>query len=125
MVIPPDLRNNFRRLYADIFWFGVLSGSTMAFVSIYAARLGATGLQIGLLTAGPALVNLLFSLPAGRWLEGQPLIRASFWSALLHRLGYLALIALPCLAGQLRANPGPGPDHFDDVPARNDFSDRL
>ena len=71
----------------------------MAFVSIYAARLGATGLEIGLLTAGPALVNLLFSLPAGGWLEGQPLIKASFWSALLYRLGYLAFIALPCLAG--------------------------
>jgi MFS family permease len=99
MVIPPEFRNNFRHLYADIFWFGVLSGSTMAFVSIFAARLGATGLQIGLLTAGPALINLLFSLPAGRWLEGQPLVRASFWSALLYRLGYLAFIALPCLAG--------------------------
>jgi MFS family permease len=93
------LRNNFRRLYADIFWFGVLSGSTLAFVSIFAARLGASGLQIGLLTAGPALVNLLFSLPAGRWLDGRPLIGASFWSALLQRLGYLALIALPCLMG--------------------------
>ena len=67
----------------------------MAFVSIYAARLGATGLQIGLLTAGPALVNLLFSLPAVSWLDGQPLIRASFWSALLYRLGYLAFIASP------------------------------
>jgi MFS family permease len=99
VVSPPELRDNFRRLYADIIWFGVLSGSTMAFVSIFAARLGATGLQIGLLTAGPALVNLLFSLPAGSWLEGQPLIRASFWSALLYRIGYLAFIALPCLMG--------------------------
>ena len=71
----------------------------MAFVSIFAARLGATGLQIGLLTAGPALVNLFFSLPAGRWLDGRSLIRVSFWSALLQRLGYLALVALPCLLG--------------------------
>jgi len=78
----------------------------MAFVSIYAARLGATGLQLGLLTAVPALVNLIFSLPAGSWLVGQPLIKASFWSALLYRLGYLVLIALPCLfgsAGQILA----------------------
>jgi MFS family permease len=99
VVIPPDLRNNFRRLYAEVFWFGVLSGSTMAFVAVFAARLGSTGLQIGLLTAGPALVNLMFSLPAGRWLDGQPLIKASFWSALLYRLGYLAMIGLPCLLG--------------------------
>jgi MFS family permease len=99
-VIPSsDLRNNIRRLYADIFWFGVLSGSTLAFVSIFAARLGASGLQIGLLTAGPALVNLVFSLPAGRWLDGRPLIGATFWSALLQRLGYLAMIGLPLLMG--------------------------
>lgn len=99
MVTSPELRQNFRRLYADIFWFGVLSGSTMAFVSIFAARLGATGLQIGLLSAGPALVNLIFSLPTGRWLDGRPLIAVSFWSALLQRLGYLVMIALPCLLG--------------------------
>ena len=92
-----ELRFNFRHLYADIFWFGVLTGSTMAFLAIYIARLGANGFMVGLLTAGPAVVNLLFSLPAGRWLEGRPLIAASFWSALLHRLGYLAIIPLPWL----------------------------
>ena len=44
---------------------------TLAFVAIYAARLGATGFQISLLTAGPAVVNLFFSLPAGRcWRAG-------------------------------------------------------
>jgi len=93
------MRNNFRRLYADVLWFGVLAGSTMAFVSIFAARLGASGLQIGLLTAGPALINLFFSLPTGRWLAGRPLIGVTFWSALLQRLGYVALISLPCLLG--------------------------
>jgi len=96
-LITPDLRKNFQHLYADIFWFGVLSGSTIAFLAIYAARLGASGLQIGLLTAGPAVMNLLFSLPAGRWMEGHRLVRVSFWAALLYRFGYLALIPLPWL----------------------------
>jgi predicted MFS family arabinose efflux permease len=48
-----------------------------------------------LLTAGPAIVTLFFSRPAGRWLEHRPLIRSTFRSAALHRLGYLAIILLP------------------------------
>lgn len=90
-----ELRSSFRHLYADVLWFGVLSGSTMAFLAIYAARRGATSFQVSLLTAGPAVINLLFSLPFGRWIEGRPLIRTSFWSSLGSRLGYLALIPLP------------------------------
>jgi len=89
------MQRNFRRLYADIFWYGILAGSALAFLTIYAARLGATAFQIGLLTAGPAFVNLFVSLPAGRWLEGRPLIEASFWSAAFQRFGYLLLILLP------------------------------
>ncbi len=91
------MRENFRHLYADIFWFGILAGSAMAFIAIYATRLGATSFQISLLTAGPAVVNLLISLPAGRWLESRPLIGATFWSAALHRLGYLVFVFLPWL----------------------------
>jgi hypothetical protein len=98
-LLTPDLRANFRHLYGDIFWFGVLSGSTLAFVAIYATRLGATGLEISLLTAGPAVVNLLVSMQFGRWLEGRPLVKPTFWSAALNRLGYLALVVLPWLFG--------------------------
>ena len=95
--LTPENRVNFRHLYADVFWFGVLAGSTLAFLAVYAARLGATGFQISLLTAGPAVVNLLLSLPAGRWLEHRPLVRTTYRAALLHRLGYLALALLPPL----------------------------
>ena len=81
--LPRQLRANFHNLYLDIFWFGVLSGSTIAFLTIYAARLGASTLEISLLSAGPAVVNLVFSLPAGRWLENKALVPATFWSAAL------------------------------------------
>jgi MFS family permease len=91
------LRPNVRHLYADVFWFGILAGSAVGFLSIYSARLGASGLQIGWLTAGPALVNMIFSLPAANWLADRSLIRVSFWAALWQRLGYLVLIALPWL----------------------------
>ncbi|MBN2146833.1 MAG: MFS transporter [Anaerolineales bacterium] len=91
----PHLRWNLRNLYWDVFWFGILAGSSMAFLAVYATRLGASSLQIGLLSAGTAVINLLFTLPVGRWLEGRPLVRASFRSSVWHRLGYVVLVALP------------------------------
>jgi MFS family permease len=91
----PILKWNLRQLYWDVFWFGILAGSTIAFQAVYAARLGATGFQIGLLSAGPAIINLIFTLPSGRWMEGKPLIKISFRSALWQRLGYVFMVALP------------------------------
>ncbi len=91
------LKWNLRQLYWDVFYFGILAGSTLAFQAVYAARLGASGFQIGLLSAGPAIVNLLFTLPSGRWLEGKSFIKVSFQSSILQRLGYVFLVALPWL----------------------------
>jgi MFS family permease len=50
-----------------------------------------------LISAGPAVVNLIFTLPSGRWLEGKSLIKVSFRSSIWQRLGYLFLVALPWL----------------------------
>jgi MFS family permease len=93
----PDaiLHWNLRQLYWDVFWFGILAGSTIAFLAVYAARLGASSFQIGLLTAGPAIINLLFTLPSGRWMEGKSLIKISCRSALWQRLGYVFMVAIP------------------------------
>ena len=93
----PALRRVFFHLYWDIAWFGILSGSTLSFLSIYATRLGADAFHIGLLSAGPAVVGLLFTLPAGRWLQGRPVGGAVFWSAALARIGYLLYALLPLL----------------------------
>ncbi|MDW8269102.1 MAG: MFS transporter [Anaerolineae bacterium] len=92
----PVMRRNFYHLYADIAGFGVLSGSTLAFIAIYMARLGASSWQIGLLTAGPALVNLVFALPAGQWLAERPLTTTVFWTSIGQRLLYPLLVPL-CL----------------------------
>lgn len=94
---PATLRTNFRNLYGDIFWYGVLAGSTIAFLSVYVARLGGNSFQISLLTAIPAIINLLLSFPSGSWLENQPLHSATTRTLFLHRLGYLVLIFLPWL----------------------------
>jgi hypothetical protein len=93
----PITRWNLRQLYWDVFYFGILAGSTLAFQSIYAARLGASGFQIGLLSAGPAIVGLIFTLPSGRWLEGRSFIKVTFQSAILQRVGYIFLVGLPWL----------------------------
>ncbi len=102
--VPAEHRSNFNHLIFDIAWFGVLNGSAIAFVAVYATRLGASAFQLGLLNASPALINLLFALPAGRWLQDRPISRATFYSSLLHRGFYVVWVFLPLLfapAGQV------------------------
>jgi hypothetical protein len=65
--IPREYQSNFMHLYLDIAWFGVLSGSTVNFLNIYAARIGSTGLQIGLIGAMAAIVNLFLAYRSRRW----------------------------------------------------------
>lgn len=93
--VPVEHRANFAHLYADIAWFGVVAGSALAFASVYLARLGATPVQLGWMSAGPAVMNLLFSIPMGSWLESRPLGSSVVWTALIARLFYLLWALLP------------------------------
>jgi MFS family permease len=95
--IPEHYRANFFHLYMDMAWFGVLNGSVLAFLSIYAARIGASAAQIGFLTASPAVMNLLFALPSGNWIQKQPIRKSVYISAIAARFFYLILIPLPFL----------------------------
>jgi MFS family permease len=95
--VPSAYRTSFLHLYAEIAWFGVLAASTLAFTAVYAARLGADAFHLGLLSAGPAIIGLFITLPAGRWLENQPIDSAVFWSAVFYRLFYLLWVPLPLL----------------------------
>lgn len=95
--IPAQHRSNFVHLVLDIAWFGVLNGSAIAFMSVYVARLNASALQLGLLSASPALMTLFFALPAGRWLQKRPIGRSVFWASIGHRLLYPVLVVLPLL----------------------------
>ena len=95
--VPEKYRSNFWHLYFDIAWFGVLSGTAVNFLSVYATRLGASGLQIGLLAAMAAVVNLFLAIPAGRWIEKRHTGRAVFWSSVVFRVGYVLWIPLPWL----------------------------
>ena len=95
--IPNEYRANFTHLYLDIAWFGVLSGSTINFLNIYATRIGASGFQIGLISAMSAVVTLFLAIPSGRWLEKRHIAPAMFWTSVLYRVGFLPLIFLPNL----------------------------
>ena len=97
--IPREYRANFLHLYLDIGWFGILSGSAVNFLAVYAARLGASALQIGLISAASAAVNLLIAIPAGAWLARRNIAQAVFWSSVFYRLGYALWIPLPWLFG--------------------------
>jgi MFS family permease len=98
--IPDEYRANFRNLFFDIAWYGVLNGSILTFISVYAARIGATGSQIGLLSAAPGIASLFFTLPVGGWLEKRPVREAVFLSSLLQRFCYVPLIFLPWIVSQ-------------------------
>ena len=95
--IPREYRANFLHLYLDIGWFGILSGTAINFLAVYAARLGASAMQIGMIGAASAVVNLLIAIPAGRWVEKRNTGLAVFWSSVFYRLGYALWIPLPWL----------------------------
>jgi hypothetical protein len=95
--VPHELRRYFYHLYWDVAWFGIVAGSSQAFLGVYVARLGASPLQMGLLNAGPALIGLLFTMPAGVWLRRQRMGRAVFWSAAISRIQFLLWALLPGL----------------------------
>src|SRR3990172_1389458 len=91
----PQQRADFHALYGDVFGYGILAGSTLAFLSVYATRLGASAYQLAMLTAVPGLVNLGLSLPGARWLERRSVTRATFVTAVWNRLFLLPLVVLP------------------------------
>ena len=95
--IPREYQANFLHLYFDIGWFGVLSGSTVNFLNIYATRIGATGYQIGLIGAMSAVVSLFLAIPAGIWLQKRNIGHAIFWTSIFYRIGFLSFALLPWL----------------------------
>jgi len=97
--IPADepLRSTIFHLIMDMGWMGVLSGTIGAFLIVYATRIGASDAQVGMLNAAPAMINILFALPSGRWMKGRKLSQIAFLSAAAGRIFYLPLVFLPLL----------------------------
>lgn len=63
---PAQTEANIRNLVLEISWFGVAWGTVVAFLQVYIVRLGASSLLVGAITYGPALIGILWQIPAGR-----------------------------------------------------------
>ncbi|MBA4421455.1 MAG: hypothetical protein C0391_09955 [Anaerolinea sp.] len=98
--VPSNLRVTFNHLYSDIFWFGVLNGTVLTFINVYAARIGASASQIGYISAIPAIIAIVFALPAGAWLHKGDSNQKVVISSVLHRIFYALLILLPLISSQ-------------------------
>ncbi|HWQ04758.1 MAG TPA: MFS transporter [Longilinea sp.] len=98
--MPEDLRHNFIHLLLDIGWYGVLNATTMTFLTIYATRIHARADQIGLISAIPALMTMLFALPAGAYLKKRSLSKSAIRLGIVHRSFYFLLVLLPFIANQ-------------------------
>ena len=93
--VPQALRSNFASWYWDISVWGLYTGSTVVFLTVYATRAGATSEQIGLLSAGPAIVALLTSIPLGLLARRFPAKRGVVIAAFLARTMLLAYVLIP------------------------------
>ncbi len=104
--LPRELRSNIIHYYFDISWWGLYGGATAAFLTIYATRLRATPAQIGLLSALPAGITLLLSLPFANLVLRMGAHRATWIGAFFARFPFLFYALLPFFfqeAGQVRS----------------------
>jgi MFS family permease len=86
-------------LVIELFWAGIL-GSAATFNAAFALRLEASNTDVGYLSSIPALLAVLVSLPAGRYLQARAK-RTSviLWALLVYRLSFLLVAAVPWLEG--------------------------
>lgn len=98
--VPDQYKNTFTYLYLDIAWFGVLNGSILTFITVYAARIGATAEQVGYLSAIPAVVAILLAIPSGTWLQKGDTNKRVVLSSIAHRFFYIGLIFIPFLVSK-------------------------
>src|SRR5215510_11938822 len=92
----PTERDNFRHFVGDMAWFGLALAATSRFLSVYAIRLGADDLQIGLLASIPAIL-LAFSSPLGAWWRRhhESTVKALFWPGMIFRMIFVLPIFAP------------------------------
>lgn len=84
---------NFRNVQIDAIGVGLASAAS-PFLSVYLTRLGATTLQVGLLTTMPALTGLILAIPLGQFLQTRKNIVPWFSSARLTVLTGYALTGI-------------------------------
>ena len=84
-------------LVVEIFWASILAAAA-GFNGVYAIRLGAENVEVGLLSSLPALLALVVSIPAGQFLQARARRKPWIVSALMiNRIGYLLIALVPLL----------------------------
>jgi MFS family permease len=96
---------NIRNLFLDTTSQGILAGGILAYFSVFIARLGASSLLISLITSLPALVVILFSVPAAQYVgRRHDVVRLTVAMRLVIHSLYLLTALIPfVLKGSLLA----------------------
>lgn len=71
MEIGRILADNRALVLADSIAIGIVSGAN-AFLPVFLVRLGASGAEVGLLSALPGIAGVVLAIPIGRWLQRRP-----------------------------------------------------
>lgn len=83
---------------------GMVAALTSSLLALFAIQLGGSNSLVGWITSGPALISLLWLIPAGRLIQHWGDYTRSFTLAILgNRLSLLALAAVPFLPETWRA----------------------
>jgi len=94
---PEDIQthHNQRSIIIDGIGVGIVAGIA-TFLSVFLARLGASPILVGLLTALPAFTGLLIAIPVGRFLERQhDLVPWYSWARISVHASYVCIGLLP------------------------------
>ena len=106
MMRPPDSRvehRNSTHLVMDIAWFGFASAASLRFLPYFAIRLGATPLEVGLITSLPALVLFIVNWLSGWWQRRYDnSLSAMLLPTILHRAVFLLPVFAPFFPANLR-----------------------
>jgi hypothetical protein len=102
---PPQQARNWSIVQADSVFVGIVTAAG-TFLPVFLVRLGASGSDVGQLTAIPALTAFALAIPLGRWLQGRGNIVA--WYSRLRLLAWLGYAAMAAAAALI---PGPQAVH--------------
>jgi MFS family permease len=93
---PEQVKANIRYLVLEVTWFGVVWGAVAAFLQVYIVRLGASSLLVGAITYGPALINILWQMPAARMINhaGHRMVWV-IGGGFFYRVTFLAVALIP------------------------------
>lgn len=95
---PKIQRKNFYHLVQNTLWMGLASAATARFATVYAIRVGATPLELGLLASMPAIFTMIAATWSGWWISRyETSAQAMRWPSFGLRLGFPLLFLAPFL----------------------------